>query len=186
MGCGWAEGLCVVDFDVEEGQVVECGVPRGLFGGAVGAVVACLAFPDSCALGEEGQVCYWFGAGSGAERLFCCAVFCQRRDAARPRGYCQKSVVVASRLRLPAVLAALAEALSRAYWANGLRSDTLEEFLAALQTAPSPAALLHAGSSVTLALGALPALELRFRCGELLADLSVPPGSALGELATVG
>lgn len=56
----WAEGVLTINFDLEEGQIVDYVYPEGILSKEILKNLAYFAFPDSYVFSPEGELYYAF------------------------------------------------------------------------------------------------------------------------------
>ena len=64
-GPEWIDAICVVTFDLDEGQLVEYMLPSGALTSQEQKLLSLLSFPDSNAFGSEGSCKYVFSLKKG-------------------------------------------------------------------------------------------------------------------------
>jgi len=126
----WVSSFCVVTFDNDLGQTLELQYPAVLTE-AEQQAVAFLSFPDSNSFNAEGDVTYLFRMRKGAGYLGTQSGFLERefyygfvyfrlcRDASKPRGYFQKSLVVLTTLPYVSLFKQVASATGPLYFSHG-------------------------------------------------------------------
>ena len=96
----WIEAILTVQFDLEEGQVVESCYPAQLYPENLLKLIGYFSFPDSYVLTNEGDLFYCYQLKFEKEPIYCYSLFTQKKDSSNARGYFQKSIVVVSKHRL--------------------------------------------------------------------------------------
>ena len=106
----WADGICVVKFDLTIGLVIERMTPAGVLQGQDVNAVSMLSFPESNCTDLECVQTFFFRYRRNpskstlqtqptTERQFAYgySYYVQRKDPTNPRGYFQKALVLLSR-----------------------------------------------------------------------------------------
>ena len=143
----WVSAFCVVAFDNDLGQTLELQYPAVL-SETEQRTVAFLSFPDSNSFNAEGDVTYLFRMKKGTqssilEREFYYGFVFFRlcRDASKPRGYFQKSIVVLTTLPYVSVFRQVVSAMGPLYFAHG--ESLFESAKNCIDSWPPPAPSLN-------------------------------------------
>jgi hypothetical protein len=125
----WADGLVVVGFDLEEGQVMNDHYPIGFLDEKTLKYITSISFPDTCNFSSEGKHFFFFNVRSIENKeLYCFALFTQKKDPTNPRGYHQSSIVVVSQIRHICIMHSVITELSNAYNSSENKNEVILSF----------------------------------------------------------
>lgn len=146
----WVDSIFTVDFDLEEGQVVDMVYPKAKYPEKLLKLMGYFSFPDSYVLSNEGDLYYCFQLKFEKESLYCYSLFTQKKDPTNQRGYYQKSIVLASRNRLVKIFRVIMKELGKAFNSGLLPSEFYSDFFNALNQNENPQTLIQTGEQFSL------------------------------------
>lgn len=154
----WLVCFCVVNFDLNVGQMLEWSYPSHVLDDEDASNVCNLSFPDSN-VSQIGDSVYCFTVRLASSRAYLHGVsfFRQQHDASNARGFFQKSVVLLSALPLVELFESIVSIVGPLYFEHGL--SLLEAACRNISDWPSPRHLA-------------PSLELPLLGHVLYADIS--------------
>ena len=148
----WAEAIMTIRFDLEEGQLVDCLHPEGIFPEKLKKIIGYFSFPDSYVFSPEGELFYTFQLKFENEPLYCYSHFTQKKDPTNARGYFQKSIVLVSKIRLIKIFKVVLKEINKLYFASGLDDKILQKCLGSLNENPGPDSVVKANEKFVVRL----------------------------------